>query len=522
MMSVPERRSGSRIARSGTAVRRPSRCERKVTPSSVILRSSASDMTWKPPESVRIGPFQPMNACSPPSSRTRSAPGRRFRWYVLASRIAARPARSCRGQRLDRGLRADGHEDGSADDAVTRGQRAGAGAARRVDGFESKVGWLHPRSIHGAEDSARGRDAVSCGPMSLPAFRRRPAAPDLAARPVRHRRPRPRGAPLRRLPRRRRARRWWQVLPLGPTGYGDSPYQSLLGLRRQPAADQPRGAGRGRPARRRRTSRTRPRSPTAASTSARSSPGSGRCCAARCARFARRRRAAPRCAPTFAAFRARAGRLARRLRALHGAQGRARRRAVDRRGTGARCAARAGGARARRARRHAAEIDRARASASSLFFRQWTRAARARPRARRPLIGDCRSSSPTTAPTCGRTRELFQLDATGRPTVGRRRAAGLLQRRPASCGATRSTAGTRMRRDGYAWWIARLRAALRPGRPRAARPLPRLRPATGRCPAGAPTAEHGRWVPGPGASASSRRSCARARRRCRSSPRTWA
>ena len=32
--------------------------------------------------------------------------------------------------------------------------------------------------------------------------------------------------------------------------------------------------------------------------------------------------------------------------------------------------------------------------------------------------------------------------------------------RPASSGATRSTAGTRMAADGYAWWIARMRAAL--------------------------------------------------------------
>ena len=40
--------------------------------------------------------------------------------------------------------------------------------------------------------------------------------------------------------------RWWQALPLGPTGYGDSPYQSSVVVRRQRAADQP-----GRPDRRR-------------------------------------------------------------------------------------------------------------------------------------------------------------------------------------------------------------------------------------------------------------------------------
>ena len=58
----------------------PSRWERKVTPSSSILRSPASDMTWKPPESVRIGPGQSMNRCSPPRAATRAAPGRSIRW----------------------------------------------------------------------------------------------------------------------------------------------------------------------------------------------------------------------------------------------------------------------------------------------------------------------------------------------------------------------------------------------------------------------------------------------------------
>ena len=43
----------------------------------------------------------------------------------------------------------------------------------------------------------------------------------------------------------------WQVLPLGPTGYGDSPYSSLLGLRGQPAARLARPARRAGLARRR-------------------------------------------------------------------------------------------------------------------------------------------------------------------------------------------------------------------------------------------------------------------------------
>ena len=57
----------------------PSRWERKVTPSSVTLRRSDSDITWKPPESVRIGSGQCMKACKPPIEAMRSAPGRSIR-----------------------------------------------------------------------------------------------------------------------------------------------------------------------------------------------------------------------------------------------------------------------------------------------------------------------------------------------------------------------------------------------------------------------------------------------------------
>ena len=68
------------IARSGvSSTIAPSICERKVTPSSSILRSSDSDITWKPPESVRIGRGQFMNVCRPPSAAIRSAPGRSIR-----------------------------------------------------------------------------------------------------------------------------------------------------------------------------------------------------------------------------------------------------------------------------------------------------------------------------------------------------------------------------------------------------------------------------------------------------------
>ena len=60
--------------------RLPSMCDLKVTPSSAMSRISARDITWKPPESVRMGPGQFMNSCKPPRRSTISAPGRSIRW----------------------------------------------------------------------------------------------------------------------------------------------------------------------------------------------------------------------------------------------------------------------------------------------------------------------------------------------------------------------------------------------------------------------------------------------------------
>ena len=52
--------------------------------------------------------------------------------------------------------------------------------------------------------------------------------------------------------------RIWQVLPLGPTGYGDSPYQLFSAFAGNPAADQSRPPGRRGPAHRARNWRARP------------------------------------------------------------------------------------------------------------------------------------------------------------------------------------------------------------------------------------------------------------------------
>ena len=79
-MSEPSSRCNS-IARSGDSSKlKPSMCERKVTALSLTLRNCASDITWKPPELVSMGPFQPVKVCKPPRAAMRSAPGRSIRW----------------------------------------------------------------------------------------------------------------------------------------------------------------------------------------------------------------------------------------------------------------------------------------------------------------------------------------------------------------------------------------------------------------------------------------------------------
>ena len=50
-------------------------CERNVTPSSSISLIAASENTWKPPESVRIGRSHAANLCRPPARAITSRPG---------------------------------------------------------------------------------------------------------------------------------------------------------------------------------------------------------------------------------------------------------------------------------------------------------------------------------------------------------------------------------------------------------------------------------------------------------------
>src|SRR5436190_20870380 len=76
----------------------PSYTDRNVTASSSTATIvSRRENTWKPPESGRIGPSQPMKRCRPPRSAIRSSPGRKCRWYAFPSRMVVPSARSSAG-----------------------------------------------------------------------------------------------------------------------------------------------------------------------------------------------------------------------------------------------------------------------------------------------------------------------------------------------------------------------------------------------------------------------------------------
>jgi hypothetical protein len=58
-------------------------------PSSLTRLNPLREKTWNPPESVRMGPSQPINRWTPPKSRIRPLPGRSPRWNVLDSTMVA-------------------------------------------------------------------------------------------------------------------------------------------------------------------------------------------------------------------------------------------------------------------------------------------------------------------------------------------------------------------------------------------------------------------------------------------------
>ena len=120
-----------------------------------------------------------------------------------------------------------------------------------------------------------------------------------------------------------------------------------------------------------------------------------------------------------------------------------------------------------------------------------------------PTKRDCRSSAisrsswRTIRRMSGRTPTCSTWTGTAsRPSW--RASRRIISRRPASCGAIRSTSWDVHKASGYAWWLERIRATLK------LVDILRIDHFRGfagywEIPAGNPTAEIGRWVPGPGA-----------------------
>ena len=145
-MSEPSSRCTS-IERSGdSSTLAPSICERKVTAFSLTLRSSDSDITWKPPESVSIGPFQPVK-CLQAAERGDPFGARPQHQMIGVAEhdIGAGIAHLAPVHALHRARRADRHEGRRTHHAMRRGQAAGAGIAVGCEQFKM-VGKAHGRA----------------------------------------------------------------------------------------------------------------------------------------------------------------------------------------------------------------------------------------------------------------------------------------------------------------------------------------------------------------------------------------
>ncbi len=301
------------------------------------------------------------------------------------------------------------------------------------------------------------------------------------------------GGDARRFVRALRAmgQRLWQILPLGPTGYGDSPYQSLstfagnpllISLERlaadglldaDPAAafgDLPRDAIDFGPVIERRR----------------------RLLDRACDRFAARAR--PSALTAYAAFRRRHAAwledyaLFAAAREAHGF------RPWTQWAPG--LAAREPAALAGAARELAGRVEAARLR-QFLFHRHWSALRAYAHRHGIGLVGDLPLFVAHDSADVWARPDLFHLDAGGSPTL----VAGVP---PDYFSETGQRWGNPLYRwdrhaaGGYAWWIARMRRAL--GQVDAVR-LDHFRgfEACWEIPASAPTAAGGRWVPGPGA-----------------------
>ena len=128
----------------------PSRWLLNVTPSSSMTRRSPRRTTWNPPESVRIGRSQPMNAWSPPRSPDPLVARPQVQVVGVGEDDRRAGGRDLVGvERLDRRVGADGHELRRLDDAV-RAASAGGRAGRASSG-------AHVRRAAGHEDDSTRR-----------------------------------------------------------------------------------------------------------------------------------------------------------------------------------------------------------------------------------------------------------------------------------------------------------------------------------------------------------------------------
>lgn len=283
---------------------------------------------------------------------------------------------------------------------------------------------------------------------------------------------------------------WWQILPLGPTGFGDSPYQCFSAFAGNPnlispdllARDGLLSSG----------DLARPWFPTDRVDFGPVIAYKGGLLRRAWARF--QDGAAPTLRPEFEAFRARHTSwlpdfaLFQALKEAHGGKAwlqwpedialRRPEALAD-------------------ARRRLADVAVDHEFRQFLFFRQWGALRRHAADAGVRLIGDIPIFVAGDSADVWAHREYFQLDEHGMPRV----VAGVP---PDYFSATGQLWGNPLydwdvlRRDGYSWWLDRLRGTLEQV------DLIRLDHFRGfaaywEIPAGMPTAETGRWVPGPGA-----------------------
>ena len=325
------------------------------------------------------------------------------------------------------------------------------------------------------------------------ARRRTPPPPDVPSGPLRHRRPRSR-APTRFLDWAASA---GQTRLAGPAARADRlrelALRHALGLRRQPDAPLARAP------RRRRAPAGRGARATSRASRSTASTSSGRRLKEGLLREAWRRfrsdgpGAPPRRAP---GVRRGAGPavLARRLGALHGAEGAIRRAPPS--GSGPRTCAAATRPRSRAPSASSPTRSPGTSSSSSSSSASGTACATRRTSAGSGSSATSRSTSRPTAPTSGRTRS--SSSSTRRATRCASRASRpTTSARPASSGGTRSTAGTSSRRTASPGGSSGC------GRTSRLTELLRLDHFRGfaaywEVPAGAETAISGTWVPGPG------------------------